>query len=94
MTIKSLLLSLLIFSSPLEAETNSLDKIFLDITMNCRTFRIFYSPDKSQEVETNCIRTKLKENNLSKAKYDKWSKDYWSKQKKAWNKFLKNLEEK
>tara|TARA_B100001996_G_scaffold93765_1_gene70067 strand:+ start:260 stop:544 length:285 start_codon:yes stop_codon:yes gene_type:complete len=94
MIIKSLLLSLLIFSSPLVAETNSLDKTFLDITMNCMTFRIFDSPDKSKEVETNCIRTKLKENNLSKAKYNKWSKNYWTKQKEAWNKFLKNLEEK
>ena len=94
MTIKSLLLSLLIFSSLLAAKTNSLDKTFLDITMTCRKFRIFDSPNKSQEVETNCISTKLKENNLSKAKYNKWSKDYWTKQKEAWNKFLNNLEEK
>ena len=94
MKIKSLLISLLIFSSPLLAETNSLDKTFLDLTMTCRIFRIFDSPDKSQEVETNCIRTKLKEKNLSKSKYNKWSKDYWTKQKEALNKFLKNLEEK
>ena len=91
---KRLLFALLIFSSPLLAETNSLDKTFLDITMTCRTFRIFNSPDNSQELETNCIRTKLKENNLSKAKYNEWSKDYWTKQKESWNKFLKNLEEK
>ena len=94
MTIKSLLLSILIFSSPLIAETNSLDKTLLDITLTCSTFKIFDSPDKSKEVETNCIRTKLKENNLSKSTYNKWSKDYWTKQKEAWNKFLKNLEEK
>ena len=94
MAIKNLLLLLFIFSSPLVAETNSLDKTFLDITMTCRTFRIFDSPDKSKEVETNCISTKLKENNLSKTKYNKWSKDYWRKQKEAWYKFLKNLEEK
>ena len=94
MAIKNLLLLLFIFSSPLVAETNSLDKTFLDITMTCRIFRIFDSPDKSQEAETNCIRTKLKENNLSKAKYNEWSKDYWTKQKESWNKFLKNLEEK
>ena len=62
--------------------------------MNCRTYRMFDSPDKSQEVETNCIRTKLKENKLSKAKYNKWSKDYWTKQKESWDKFLKNLEKK
>ena len=82
---------LLIFSSPVIAETN-LDKTFLKITMNCRTFRIFDSPDKSQEVETNCIRNKLKENKLSKAKYNQWSKDYWTKQKQAWDNFLNNLE--
>jgi len=91
---KRLLLALLLFSSPVVAETNNLDKTFLDIIMTCRTFIIFNSPDKSEEVETNCIRTKLKENNLSKAKYNKWSKDYWTKQKESWNKFLKNLEEK
>jgi len=94
MTIKSLLLSIFIFSSSLVAETNSLDKTFLNITMTCRIFIIFDSPDKSQEAETNCIRTKLKENNLSKAKFNEWSKDYWTKRKEAWNKFLNNLEEK
>ena len=88
-----LLLLLLIFSSPVIAETNNLDKTFLDITMNCRTYRMFDSPDKSQEVETNCIRTKLKDNNLSKAKYNKWSKDYWTKQKQSWDNFLNNLEQ-
>ena len=87
-----LLLLLLIFSSPVIAETNNLDKTFLDITMNCRTYRMFDSPDKSQEVETNCIRNKLKENNLSKAKYNNWSKDYWTKQKEVWEDFLNNLE--
>ena len=59
--------------------------------MNCWTFRISDSSDKSQEVETNCIRTKLKENNLSKAKYNKWFKDYWTKQKEAWDNLLNNL---
>ena len=88
---RSLLLTLLLFTSPVISETNDQDKTFLEITMNCRTFRIFDSPDKSQEVETNCIRTKLKENNLSKAKYNKWSKDYWTKQKEAWDNFLNNL---
>ena len=91
---KSLLLSVLIFSSPVIAETNNLDKNFLDITMNCRTFRIFDSPDKSENVEKNCIRNKLKENNLSKAKYNKWSKDYYKYQKEVWDNFFKNLEEK
>ena len=89
---KGLLFALLLFSSPLVAETNSLDKTFLDITMTCKTFRIFDSLDKSEEVETNCIKTKLKENNLSKKKYNKWSKEYWTKQKEAWDNFLKNLE--
>ena len=87
-----LLLLLFIFSSPLIAETNNLDETFLKITMNCKTFRIFDSPDKSQEVETNCIRNKLKENKLSKAKYNQWSKDYWTRQKQAWDNFLNNLE--
>ena len=87
-----LLFLLLIFSSPVIAETN-LDKTFLDITMNCRTYRMFDSPDKSQEVEDDCIRNKLKENKLSKAKYNKWSKDYWTRQKNAWDKFLNNLEQ-
>ena len=91
---KRLLLVFLIFSSPVIAETNILDKTFLDITMNCITYRMFDSPDKSQEVETNCIRTKIKENNLSKAKYNKWSKDYWTRQVESWDKFLKNLEKK
>ncbi len=91
---KRLLLALLLFSSPVVAETNNLDKTFLDIIMTCRTFIIFNSPYKSEEVEKNCIRTKLKENNLSKVKYNKWSKEYWTKQKESWNKFLKNLEEK
>ena len=91
---KRLLLALLLFSSPVVSETNNLDKTFLDIIMTCRTFIIFNSPDKSEEVETNCIRTKLKENNLSKVKSNKWSKEYWTKQKEALNKFLKNLEEK
>ena len=90
---KTLLLSLFIFSSPVNAETN-LDKTFLDITMNCRTYRIFDSPDKSIEVENDCIRNKLKENKLSKAKYNKWSKDYWTRQKESWDNFLKNLEKK
>ena len=89
--IKRFLLVLLIFSSPVIAETN-LDKTFLDITMNCRTYRMFDSPDKAKEVEDDCIRNKLKENKLSKAKYNKWSKDYWTRQKNAWDKFLNNLE--
>tara|TARA_B100001057_G_C22174916_1_gene690859 strand:- start:70 stop:306 length:237 start_codon:yes stop_codon:yes gene_type:complete len=76
------------------AETNNLDKAFLDITMNCRTYRMFDSQDKSQEVENDCIRNKLKENKLSKAKYNNWSKDYWTKQQESWDKFLKNLEKK
>ena len=82
---KRLLLVLLLFSSPVVAETNNLDKTFLDIIMTCRTFIIFNSPDKSEELETNCIRIKLKENNLSKVKYNKLSKEYWTKQKEAWN---------
>ena len=89
---KRLILSLLLFSGSVIAETNNLDKTFLDITMTCKSFRIFDSPDKSAEVEKNCIKTKLKENNLSKAKYKKWSKEYWKKQKEAWDNFLKNLE--
>ena len=91
---KPLLLSFLIFSSPAIAEANNLDETFLDITMNCRTYRFFDSPDKSKEVEIDCIKTKLKENNLSKAKYNKWSRNYWTKQKEDWDKFLKNLEQK
>ena len=91
---KRFLIVLLLFSSPVLAETNDLDKTFLDIALSCKTFRIFDSPDKSQEVETNCIRTKLKDNNLSKAKYNKWSKDYYKYQKELWDKFFKNLEEK
>ena len=91
---KRLLLLLLIFSNPVIAETNNLDKTFLDITMNCRTYRMFDSPDKSEEVEDDCIRNKLKENKLSKAKYNKWSRDYWTKQKQAWDNFLNNLEKK
>ena len=89
---KRLLISLLIFSSPVIAEANNLDKTFLDITMNCRTFRIFDSPDKSKEVETNCIRTELEKNNLSKAKYNKWNKAYYKRQTESWNKFFKTLE--
>ena len=89
---KRLLLSLLIFSSPVIAEINNLDKTFLEITVTCMKFRIFNSPDKSREVETNCIRNKLKENNLTKAKYNKWSKEYWSTKKEAWDNFLNNLE--
>ena len=91
---RRLLITLLLFSSPVFAETNNLDKTFLDIALSCKTFRIFDSPDKSQDVETNCIRTKLKENNLSKAKYNKWSKDYYKYQKEVWDNFFKNLEEK
>ena len=92
MRFKYQLLSLLIFFSPVVAETNNLDKTFLEITMNCRTYRMFDSADKSKEVEDDCIRNKLKENKLSKAKYNKWSKDYWTRQKNAWDNFLKNLE--
>ena len=88
---KSLILLVLVFSSPAIAETN-LDITFLDITMNCRTYRMFDSADKSKEVEDDCIRNKLKENKLSKAKYNKWSKDYWTRQKESWDNFLKNLE--
>ena len=91
---KRFLIALLLFSSPVLAEINDLDKTFLDIALSCKTFRIFDSPDKSQEVETNCIRTKLKDNNLSKAKYNKWSKDYYKYQKELWDNFFKNLEEK
>ena len=90
---KRFLIVLLLFSSPVLAETNDLDKTFLDIALSCKTFRIFDSLDKSQEVETNCIRTKLKDNNLSKAKYNKWSKDYYKYQKEVWDNFFKNLEE-
>ena len=89
---KRFLLALLFFSSPLIAQTNDLDKTFLDIALSCKRFRIFDSPDKSQEVEKNCIRTKLKDNNLSKAKYNKWSKDYYKYQKEVWENFFKNLE--
>ena len=89
---KRLLLALLLFSSPAISEANNLNGTFLKITMNCRTYRIFDSPDKSKDVETVCIRNKLKENNLSKAEYNKWSKDYWNKQKEAWDNFLNNLE--
>ena len=92
MRFKYQLLSLLIFFSPVVAETNNLDKTFLEITMNCRTYRMFDSADKSKEVEDDCIRNKLKENKLSKAKYNKWSKDYWTRQKESWDNFLKNLE--
>ena len=88
---KRLLLALLLFSSPVVAETNDLDKTFLDIIMTCGTFIIFNSTDNSEELETNCIRTKLKENNLSKVKYNKWSKEYWTKQKESWDNFLNNL---
>ncbi len=88
---KRLLLVLPIFFSPVIAETNNSDKTFLDITMNCRTYRMFDSPDKSEEVEIDCIRNKLKENKLSKTKYNKWSKDYWTKQEESWDNFLKNL---
>ena len=91
---KRLLLSLLFFSIPVIAETNYLDKTFLDIALSCKTFRIFDLPDKSKEAETNCIRTKLKDNNLSKAKYNKWSKDYYKYQKEVWDNFFKNLEKK
>ena len=91
---KRFLIVLLLFSSPVLAETNDLDKTFLDIALSCKTFRIFYSPDKSQDVETNCIRTKLRDNNLSKAKYNKWSKDYYKYQKEVWDNFFKNLEKK
>ena len=91
---KRLLLVFLIFFSPVIAETNNLDKTFLDITMNCRTYRMFDSPDKSKEVEIDCIRNKLKENKLSKAKYNNWSKDFWTRQQESWDKFLKNLEKK
>ena len=90
---KRFLIVLLLFSSPVLAETNDLDKTFLDIALSCKTFRIFDSLDKSQELETNCIRTKLKDNNLSKAKYNKWSKDYYKYQKEVWDNFFKNLEE-
>ena len=53
---------------------------------------MFDSADKSKEVEVDCIRNKLKENKLSKAKYNKWSKDYWTRQKNALDNFLNNLE--
>jgi len=81
------------FSIPVMAEINNLDITFLEITMKCRTFRIFNSPDKSKEIETTCINTKLKEKNLSEAKYYKWDKEYYKKQTEAWNKFFKKLEE-
>ena len=90
---KLFLLPFLFFSIPVIAETNNLDKTFLDIALSCKTYRIFDSPDKSKEVETNCIRTKLKNNNLSKAKYNKWSKDYYKYQKEVWDNFFKSLEE-
>ena len=90
---KRFLIALLLFSSTVLAETNDLDKTFLDIALSCKTFRIFDSPDKSQEVETNCIRTKLKDNNLSKAKYNKWSTDYYKYQKEVLNNFFRKLEE-
>ena len=90
---RSLLITLLLFSSPVIAEKNNLDKTFLYIALSCKTFRIFDSPDKSQEVEINCIRNKLKESNLSKAEYNKWSKDYYKYQKEVWDNFFKNLEE-
>ena len=92
MRFKYQLLSLLIFFSPVVAETNNLDKTFLEITMNCRTYMMFDSADKSKEVEDDCIRNNIKENKLSKAKYNKWSKDYWTRQKNAWDNFLNNLE--
>ena len=89
---KLLLLSVLIFSSPVISEVNNQTNIFFDITMRCKTYRILISQDKSQEIESNCIKSKLEENNLSKTKYNKWNKEYYKTQKEAWNKFFKNLE--
>ena len=91
---KRLLLVLPIFFSPVIAETNNSDITFLDKTMNCRTYWMFDSPDKSEDVEIDCIRNKLKENKLSKTKYNKWSKDYYKYQKEVWDNFFKNLEKK
>ena len=48
---KRFLIVLLLFSSPVLAETNDLDKTFLDIALSCKTFRIFDSADKSQEID-------------------------------------------
>mgnify|MGYP001231573754 FL=1 len=87
-----LIIGILILSNPLIAETNNLDKTFLNITFSCRKFRIFDAPGKSEEEETNCKNTKLKENNLSNAQYNKWSEDYWNRQKESWYNLLKNLE--
>ena len=89
---KLFLIPFLVFSSTSIAEANNLDETFLNITLNCRTYRIFDSPDKSKDVETVCIRNKIEENNLSKAEYNKWNKRYYKKQTEAWNKFFKTLE--
>ena len=90
---KHLLFAILIFSSPLIAGRNNLDKTFLDIALTCKTLRFFYTEDKSEEVEKNCIKNRIIENNLSEDKYNKWSKEYFRNQKEAWDKFLKNLEQ-
>ena len=87
-----LFIGILMFSNPLIAETNNLDKTFLNITFSCRKFRIFDAPGKSEEEETNCKNNKLKENNLSNAQYNKWSEEYWNRQKESWYNLLKNLE--
>ena len=87
-----LLIGILMFSNPLIAETNNLDKTFLNITFSCRKFRILDAPGKSEEEETNCKNNKLKENNLSNAQYNKWQEEYWNRQKESWYNLLKNLE--
>jgi len=88
---KHFLIALLFCSIPVIAETSDLNKTFLNIALGCKRFRIFDSPVKSIEAETNCIRNKLKDNNLSKANYNKWSKDYYIYQKEIWDNFFKNL---
>ena len=90
---KTLVLLFFIFSSPVISEINNLDKTFLQITINCKKFRIFDSEEKSSEVEKDCIAIKLEENNLSKTQYEHWNNEYYKKQTKVWNKFFKNLEE-
>ena len=91
---KTLVSALVIFSSPVFSGTNNLDETFLEIALDCKIFRIFDSPDKSEEVYKNCINSELEKNNLSKAEYIKWSEAFNKEQQEVWDNFFESLEQK
>tara|TARA_A100001388_G_scaffold264850_1_gene236494 strand:+ start:163 stop:675 length:513 start_codon:yes stop_codon:yes gene_type:complete len=60
------------------------EKDFLELTADCKKYRVFTSNDETGTVAINCIIPKLKELGLDGKGYGEWAKKYNEEQKKLW----------